>query len=948
MILRLKLLLGVFCLAVAAYSQTGTLTGVIIDEESKETVIGANVLLGSTSLGTSTDFDGFYAIRNIPPGAYDVTISYIGYENLVITGVEVKPDEKVTLDIVLSRSSVILNEVVVSEYRQMNTVAAVLLEVKQAKQVISGVSSQQITRSQDANAAQVMQRIPGVTIIDNRFVMIRGLSERYNNVLINNVIAPSTEVDKRTFSFDLISSGSLDRMLIYKSGSADLPGDFAGGIIKLFTLEDVEANYTKINLGVGYRLGTTAQSYFQSEGSPTDFLGFDNGFRQLPSSFPSTFRLQSASRNDQLRIEAARSLPNNFNPIERTALPDHSIGFSLGRNIDLGSKRLTTVNIVNYSTNYQYYLRDFYRYFEWEDRTQPILTRFQFDDDYYEKQNRFSVLSNWKLRLNDRNRIIFKNLFNQIGENESILRNGFDFIQRPGDDLANYLLGYRARSIYTGQLEGIHELSPSRNLRWVAGASLLRELEPDLRRFRTFLPKDQNEQNFIMQLPPSSNLFETGRYYGDLTEYSLNHGLDYTWSFKGIRDEKSHLKGGYYLDYRDRDFNSRYVSYLYPGFFDPNIGQELARQPLDRIFSNENLRIPNGFIIEEGTRPIDSYTASSLTTAGYVSADIPIGYLDMSTGVRGEYNVQEMNSADDFSRVNVRNPIFTLLPFINVGYDLGRKGTASGAFTKDAVLRLAYSRTINRPEFRELAPFLFYDYKLEAGRTGNPNLTPALIDNIDLRYEIYPRVGETFSIGVFYKYFDDPIENRTVITTEQPQFTYINADFARNYGVEIEFRKSLRGATGSGFLDRFAINFNASLIYSEVDLGETAVAQDRVRPLQGQSPYIVNLALYYDAQKSGFTGSLIFNRFGDRIFSVGDVLFPTIYELARNSLDLTFTKRFANTTYKVGVQNLLDAPFRFFQDSDRNEQITSLDHPIFTFQRGQLFTMGISFDLNRK
>ncbi len=919
-------------------AQTGSITGVIIDAESKETIIGANVLLKGTDFGTSTDFDGFYSIRNVPVGIYEIVVTYIGYETVTLKEVFIKENEKLTLDVVLSTNALMLNEVTVVEYKKTNTVAAVLLEVKQAKQVVSGVSNQQITRSQDNNAAQVMQRIPGVTIVDGRFVMIRGVSERYNNVMINNVVAPSTEVDRRTFSFDLISSSALDRMLIYKSGSADLPGDFAGGIIKLYTVEEAEENYTRLNLGLGYRVGTTFNDYFQSEGSPTDFLGFDSGFRQLPSNFPRTNVLQSSNRNAQIRVDAANSLPNNFNPTQGTAPTDYSVGLGFGRNFNIGDKRVNTINSINYSNSYQYFLRDFYRYFEWEDRTQPILQRFRFDDATYQRDTRVTILSNWKIRLSDRSRISFKNLFNQIGENETILRRGFDFIQRPNDDLQNYLLGYRSRSIYTGQLEGTHDLTPTKTLNWVVGGSFLAEQEPDLRRFRTFRRQGETDVNFTMQLPPSSNLFETGRYYGDLNEFSLNNGLNYTYKFKGAAN-KSALKAGYYVDYRDRQFKSRYMSYLYPGFFDPVEGQRLSRLPLDQIFAPENIRTRDGFTIEEGTRPIDSYDARSFTGAGYVSTEIPLRRFDITAGIRTEYNVQILESRDDFEDIRVNNPITSVLPFLNAGYSIN----------DNMLVRLAYGRTVNRPEFRELAPFLFYDYKLEAGRVGNPNLTPATIDNLDLRFEIYPRIGETFSIGAFYKYFNDPIENRTIITTEQPQFTYINADFAQNYGIEVEFRKSLRGITNSGFLDRFSVNANASLIRSEVDLGETAVAQDRVRPLQGQSPYIVNFALYYENADKGFSGNLIYNVFGARIYSVGDVLFPTIFELPRNSMDLTITKKVNNRmALKLGIQDILNAPFRFFQDSDRDLAASADDDPIFTFRRGQLVNLNLSYNLNKK
>jgi TonB-dependent receptor len=438
-----------------------------------------------------------------------------------------------------------------------------------------------------------------------------------------------------------------------------------------------------------------------------------------------------------------------------------------------------------------------------------------------------------------------------------------------------------------------------------------------------------------VQLPPSSNLFETGRYFGELNEYSVNNGVNITYKPNGKNKVGPTIKGGYYADYRAREFNSRYISYLYPGFFDSNIGQQLISLPLDQVFAPENIKTKDGFVIEEGTRPIDSYDASNLLGAAYANADIPLGKVNLNAGLRIEHNTQILNSRNDFEVITVDQPILSLLPFANAGYNLSDK----------SILRLGYGRTVNRPEFRELAPFLFYDYNLEAAKVGNPDLKNATIDNIDLRYEYYPRNGELISIAGFYKYFNDPIENKTLITTEQPQFTYINADFAQNYGVELELRKSLRGMTSSAFVDNFSLNLNGSLIFSNVDLGDIPLAQARSRALQGQSPYIVNAAVYYSGPKRTNV-NLIYNVFGARIFSVGDVLFPTIYERPRNSLDINFSKTIKDKiTYKLGVTDLLNARYRFYQDSDRNEKIDGNDDVIFSFQRGTLLTFNISYKL---
>ena len=931
-----KLLNLIFVMAsLSLTAQTGTIEGLILDKETKETIIGAYVLVDGTQEGTTTDIDGIYVLR-LAPGKYNLTIQNIGYANIQIRDVVVEAGKKTEVNATMETESVKLSEVVITDVRKTNTDVAVLMEVKKAKQVVSAISNQQIAKSQDNNAAQVMQRIPGVTIVENRFVMVRGLAERYNNVLINNVVAPSTEVDKRTFSFDLISSGALDRMLIYKSGSADLPGDFSGAVIKIFTIEDVQENFFKINLGLGYRQNTSLGDFYQSKGSSTDFLGFDNGYRGLPSSFPDISDLQKSNRNAQLRKDAATSLPNNFEALKSMATPDYAVGISFGRNFNFNNgNKLTNVTNIGLSTSFQHYDRDFNRYFEWEDRNNTILKRFEYLDQTYEKENKVSVLSNWSLQLGTKSRLKFKNLFNQIGENETVIRMGTDYIQRVGEELRNYLLGYRSRTIYTGQLEGDHSLSPKASINWVTGGSYLNENEPDLRRFRTFRKVSAGDVNYTIQLPPSSNLFETGRYYGKLFEYSLNNGLNFTYKPKGEDKSGAVLKTGYYADYRSRDFNSRYVSYLYPGFFDPSVGQQLISLPLDKVFSNENIKTKDGFVIEEGTRPIDSYDASNLLMAGYVNGEIPVGNFTLNAGLRAEHNTQKLNSSNDFEKISVNQPVLSLLPFANAGYNL----------TDKSILRIGYGRTVNRPEFRELAPFLFYDYNLEAARVGNPDLKIATIDNIDLRYEYYPRNGELFSVAAFYKHFSNPIENKTIITTEQPQFTYINASFARNYGTEVEFRKSLRGVTNSTFIDNISVNLNGSLIFSNVDLGDIALAQQRTRALQGQSPYIVNAALYYGGPKRTNV-NIIYNVFGSRIFSVGDVLFPTIYERPRNSLDINFSKTIKDKiTYKLGITDLFNARYRFYQDSDRNEKIDSNDDVIFSFKRGTLFTFNLSYSL---
>lgn len=938
---RFAALLFFIFMSIIVNGQTSILTGKITDGKTKEVLQSAVIEVKGMKFKTITDANGNYRLTNLPAGKIEVMVTNVSYADKQFT-LNVTPGQILVIDIELTLKAIELQGIVVTPKKgKAGTVNAVISETRNSKAVISGISKQQISLSQDNNAAQVVQRVPGVTIIENRFVMIRGLSERYNNVLINGVVTPSTEVDKRTFSFDLIPSSSIDRMLIFKSGSPENPGDFAGGIIQLFTNSLVEKNFTELSIGTGIRAGTSFQPHMQSRGGNLDLLGFDDGSRLLPLNFPTTNTLVSSPRPSVVRQSAGRLLSNNWDVAQSTAAPDLKIGLNFGRKFSIGSTKLSFITSLDISQSYQKYTRDFFRYFEL-DPTRPneLDKRFAYTDDIHEKQNRISLMSNWSITFNARNKIKFSNLFNQIGENETNLRRGNDFIQTLGYR-RHYALGYRSRSIYTGQLDGSHQLSDRRNLHWVLGGSFLLENEPDLRRFRTYAPAGNMatpKDGFRMITPPSSNLFDASRYFGRLSEFSVSNGLDFTWLWKEGSTGDSEIKMGYYIDYRNRTFDSRFMSFLIPGSVGATRKVELEALPLSSIFSAPNISTTNGYVLEEGTRPQDSYTASNFLNAGYVSVTYPVNNLTLSGGVRAEYNIQQLNSFRNLSSVEVNNPILSVLPFANFTLKTSEKGQ----------LRLGYGRTVNRPEFRELAPFNFYDYKFDANRVGEPGLTNAVIDNIDLRYEFYPRLSESISIGAFYKYFNDPIENRGIITTELPTFTYINADFATNYGVEIEMRKSLDQVFSSAFLKKLQLNLNAAYIISEVDLGSIASAQQRVRPLQGQSPYIINAILSYNDLPNKLLVSAAYNIFGPRIYIVGDVNNPDIYELPRHSLDFTLTKTFKSFSLKMGVQDLLNFRYRFTQDTDRNGKIYDpVDANVFSFRRGSLFNTSFVFKLGK-
>lgn len=921
-------------------AQNGSITGKVLDAKTSEPIIGANVVIEGTTVGAATDLEGGFRINSVKPGTYTLVVSFITYKTQTLNDVVVESGKVTSLEIPLPEEVSELAEVVVTAKREINTDANLIKSIREAKLVVSGISAEQITRLPDRDAAQVMQRVPGVTIVDNRFVIVRGVPERYNQVMINGAIAPSTEIDRRSFSFDLIGSGAIDQMLIYKSATPELPGDFAGGLIQVVTKQPTNEDFTNVGLTFGYRTTATFQDHKYSNGSSTDWLGFDNGFRDLPADFPTSDILRTSQKNSSLRERAGKSLTNNFSPNTKQAPMDMGFNFGLGRSFNVGRVKFSNITSFLYANSYLRSTANFLRYNSFTPTSAE--KRFEYTDEFYSNDVRFNIVHNWRFDLNERNKLEFKNLFVQLGEHETTIRTGDDKIQNPNYDRTNYAFHYLSRSIYSGQLTGNHKLgNGSSEIGWLLGLNYVKRNEPDYRRFRTFRDKSAAaEDPYTMQLPAAGNVFETGRFWSSLEDIGYSSAVDFKKSF-GSEETKRRptLKAGYYAEYKTRTFDARYINYLYPSGadFDAMVGDSLSRLPLTNIFAPENIKKKNGFVIEEGTQPQDSYQGTNLLTAGYAAITVPMGKFDITAGFRGEYNVQQLTARTNSGNINVDNPIFSALPSLNIAYSINDR----------SLVRLAYSKTVNRPEFRELAPFLYYQYEYEVALIGNDSLKTATIDNFDLRWEMYPNPGEILSIGGFYKSFTNPIETYLQITSENPQLYYGNAPSARSYGIEFEFRKSLASLGVSRFLRNTSVNLNAAWIASSVDIGSAAANQNQIqnRPLQGQSPYIINTGVYYMDDKSGVSVNLAYNVFGPRIFSVGDKLFPSWWEMPRHSMDVQvgklWGKRFET---KLNVRNLLDATYSIYQDNNNdNEILTDQEAVIRKYKVGTTYSLSFSW-----
>jgi hypothetical protein len=903
----------------ALKAQNGTIKGIISDAKSKESIIGVVVMLQGTNKGVQTDIDGSFTLENVAAGTHNLQISYVSYTSKTVP-VVVSENQTTNLGaIIMEEETKVMAEVIVKGIKKTNTENAVLIETKKLEQIAVGVSAQQIAKTQDRDASQVIRRVPGVSIMDERFVMIRGLNERYNTVLLNDAITPSTEVDVRSFSFDLIPSNAIDRMLIFKTASAENSGEMAGGIVKIYTKTRPEVNQVSFGLSVGYRGDVTGRDILSSKGGALDAVGVDDGSRALPKDFASRSVLNGSNRD--VANAQFKSLAPFFSLKNKMISPDVRANFGLSRIMDIGDVKLSNITNINYSMSNTLPQNNIQERFEGINNNEIAL---RWADLTYANNVRLGAMSNFNMATG-KSKFEFRNLFNQTAINETLVREGVN----ENEQLAfkNYAFRYETRTIYSGQFNATHDFSEKSKLSWTVGYGFTNRYEPDYRRLTTSRAVGLTDQDYKVDVPTASNpsLTQAARFWSALNEHSVSGAANY--EHKILTNERElKLRAGVFVENKTRDFNARWFGYVNPK------NSDIVKQTPSVFFNNENITSNAGGVsMLEGTNFDDAYQAQNLLTAAYASIYVPFSQKFNATfGFRGEMNRQQLQSRlrGSGEKVGVDNPIFSPLPSVNMTYDL----------TEKQKLRFAYGMTVNRPEFRELAPFSYYDFGLGLSKTGNPNLKTATIHNADVRYEIYPNEGELITVAGFYKYFINPIEMSGRSAGSGTAFFYSNPKSAITTGVEVEMRKQLSGILD----DKLTLVANASVIYSKVDASNLE-GQIENRPLQGQSPYLINAGLYYNGDL--FQMNVLYNVVGKRIFVAGDKLGnQTIYEMPRNVLDINITKTFGKfIEVRMGISDLLNQSFRFTTDTNNDTKIDANDLNWRSFNRGTQATLGVNF-----
>lgn len=853
----------------AGQSWAQQINGLVTDAKTKETLVGAIVAVEGTQQKAVSDADGRFVLQGLKRGRNTLSIKYIGYKPGRVEQ-NIVNNETLTLTINLQPDEQQLKEVTVTAVERKNTETAMVQMAKQSVLVTNNVSAQEISRTQDANAGEVIRRVPGVSLIDDKFVMVRGLSQRYNNVWVNGGAVPSSEADSRAFSFDIIPSSQIDNLIVVKSPSAEYPADYSGGFILVNTKEIPRENGLSLSVGGNWNTSSAFHDFSYYKGSATDFLGFDNGRRSMSQPFNYDWTVKSKKPLGDLKMAA-----------------------NLNRRWNLGGRTLGMLAAVNYTNEYRTYENMENNLFGIYDAAndRPNYLRYSVDNQYNNNVRLGAMLNLTLLSKDGQHKYQLKNIFNQLATSRYTWREGVS-AQSDQERSAEYY--YRSRTTYNSQLTGKHTLG--RNLLdWNLGYAYATRNLPDRKRY---MVNDALEAGTFAL----STGNDVKREWTSLNEHILSMAVN-DKQLLDIRGWKPELLIGGYGEYRTR----KYEAHEYYYQWNPNnntLPSDFQYQDIPTLLSNPNNMADDKLYLFEQLQMRNNYRGNNLLGAGYLSLSLPIGKLGIHAGLRYEHNDMELitNTRDTEKSEQSRHyRTDDLFPSVNATYRINEQHQ----------VRLSYGRSVNRPEFREVSPSVYYDFDLASDVQGNSELANCYVDNIDLRYELYPSRGEMVSLAVFYKHFDSPIEwTYTVAGGTNLIYSYMNALSANNYGIELDIRKRLDFIG----LPHFSWSFNGALIKSRVEFAPGSKEENR--PMQGQSPYLINTGVFYKNEPMALDVALLYNRIGKRIIGVGrsegssasddNARVPHSYEMPRNTIDLSVAKRFgSHLELKLQVRDLL-------------------------------------------
>ena len=931
--LQFTMLILLFSLATLA--QKGKIEGKVTDSKTGNKLSGVSISIDGQKILAASNTDGYFVITVTAGKKYTIRLSSVGYSTKEVADVEVAENQVFNMDVQLESASKTETDVIIKTTSRKESVAALISYQNNTAVVAQVISAEAIRRSPDKNTGEVLKRVPGTSVQDGKYLVVRGLADRYNQAMLNGILLSSTEPDRKTFSFDIIPSAIIDNIIVNKSFIPELPGEWAGGLIQVNTKDVPARNFLSVQVGTGFNTQTIGKDFYTYQGGKTDFLGFDDGTRTLPNGIPvkGTFDALSAEEKTAYAKDFKNTWTSNKNSANILPVLNQSFQINGGFNTRLSDKvKLAAILAVNYNrSNKRVQFENQINSFQ---NNTPDLS-FDYFNNKYSQDVLAGALANVTLQIGSNNKISFKNLLNVNTTDYTTVRIGKDFENTTsviGDNIRATELAFKANTFFNSQVSGDHNLQHlNAKFHWFGSFNILDQYIPDQRRLQYIQDNPQDPASpFLAAIGQSNSSQKSGsRYFGYLNDYIYTAGGDLSKTFK-INNQSQTLKGGYFFQVKDRLFDSRpFAVYL------PINNQILRSLSAEKIFAPENFGngSDNKFALNELAGTSYRYIANSILNAGFLQMDNQLGdKLRMVWGLRVENFDQVIGSLRKSDPRFVNSKKTDYLPGVNLTYKVNSTTN----------VRVSGSQTVIRPEFRELSTFQFYDFDLGATVAGNTGLERTKVSNFDLRYELYPRAGELFTLGVFYKYFKSPIEVYFNASSGASSSTYnfINAKEANSFGAELEFRKKL---DFSEAFKNFTFQGNVSYIYNRV----TGVGVNESRPMQGQSPYLLNASLQYDLEKYGLSTTLLFNQIGRRIAFVGGTDQPPIWENPRPVMDLQVGKKILKSKgeLRLNVADIFNKQAIFYNDLDGNKKYNE-GKDAFAIKRKYGTNVSVTFGYN--
>lgn len=914
------------------FAQTGTIRGKVIDSNTGEELIGATIIIDGTTTGTITDFDGNYTLSNIEVGKYPIRCSFISYETILVADVEVKTNDITIINFNLKTATVDIGEVKVQAKAIQRTENALLVMQKKSATLIDGISSQQISRMGDSDAAGALKRVTGISVEGGKYVYVRGLSDRYSKTTLNGAEIPGLDPDRNTVQMDLFPSNIIENMVVHKTFSPELPGSFVGGLVDIVTKDFPEKFTFQYSSSFGYNPNVNLNSNFLGyEGGKTDWLAMDDGTREIPSI--AVDQIPARYQDDALLDQITKSFNKQYNPDSLKSFLNQSHSISLGNQIPVGEKSLGYIASLSYSNNYKYYDNGFTGRYKLKEAGADNL-----NDELVLTQDMkgvheviWAAMFSSSLKLSNAHKIGFTAVRNQSGESLARYQKGKKYSDANDMFYETRTLQYLQRSFTSFQLKGEHYFEDFKKLKvdWLSSFTISKQDEPDLR----FFTNHYTISNDIRRYEIAQSLYPVPtRYYRDMSEGNIDNKINFTLPFR-VQGESAKFKFGGAFVSKNRDFNEKKVQFV------ENVNT--YNGDIEYYLRDENINASEALLHALNSERSDlknSYTGKQFISAGYAMVDMPLyEKIRIITGVRTEYTfIKAENKSDEgdilnYSTATLKN--MDVLPALNVTYTV----------IENMNLRFAYTRTLARPSFRELVPYASLNFVGDFVFVGNPDLERTLIDNVDLRWEVFPDRGEIISVSGFYKIFHNPIERTFNTEAANPELTLRNVNEANVVGVEFEFRKNLDFIS---ILKDFKLGGNFTYVHSAVSIDPQELAEKRyfdpdfpdTRVMYGQAPYIINAYINYVNDSLKINANLGFNIDGEKLSIINATGIPDVYEQPGPNLDFVLSKGFGDhIKMKFSAKNILDV--EDFQSYNYNGN----DYTFQRYNNGRYFSLSFTY-----